>query len=278
MHVIEQRKSIRNYRNEPLSGSDLARIEAYINESSNLIGPYGNRFELELIIETNIKAKEKLGTYGFIKNAQGYLIGVCKNDPKAAFEFGYVFEGLVLYLTELGIGTCWVGGTFDRQAVMSTLSLAEDEIIPAISPVGYPQNSRHFKERVQRMAIRASQRKPEEELFFRGTFEQPLGDQAGHYRQALHYVRIGPSAQNKQPWQLIISEDQSKVHFYAVSALAGHKNFAVDPTYLDIGIAYHHFKAGVDEAGLSGKLHIEEPDIAKPVGVEYITTWARNGE
>ena len=48
-----------------------------------------------------------------------------------------------------------------------------------------------------------------------------------------------------------------------------------DPAYLDIGIAYNHFKGGLDEASITGKLVIEEPEIEKPEGCFYITTCHR---
>ena len=49
-----------------------------------------------------------------------------------------------------------------------------------------------------------------------------------------------------------------------------------EPQYLDIGIAYNHFKIGLDEAGIVGKLNIDEPDIDVPDGIYYITTWHRD--
>jgi nitroreductase len=277
MNPIEIRKSTRNYQQTPLSSDDLEKIETYITEPNNLIGPYGNQFELELLLETNLKKKEKLGTYGFFKNQQGFVVGKSHNDPKALFEFGFIFENLILYLSSIGIGNCWLAGSFNRDEVMSSLSLAENEIIPAVTPIGYAKDTRHFKERIQRRVIKANQRKPKERLFFFENFDQPLGDNGAEtYQGALEYVRIGPSAKNKQPWRILISKDLSKVHFYISFSLEDDKSFACPPEYLDIGVAYCHFKAGLDEAGVFGKLEVEEPEISKPEGYEYITTWIRD--
>ncbi|MCJ7717878.1 MAG: hypothetical protein MUO54_15355, partial [Anaerolineales bacterium] len=142
--------------------------------------------------------------------------------------------------------------------------------------LGYPQDTRHFKERVQRRVIGANQRKSRQSLFFFENFEQPLQDQqAGIYQQALHYVRIGPSAKNKQSWRIVFNKDLSKAHFYISYGLKDDDSYACPPEYLDLGIAYNHFEAGIQEEGLSGKLVIEEPKILKPTGSEYITTWCR---
>ena len=116
------------------------------------------------------------------------------------FDYAYVLENIVLYLTAMGIGTCWLGGRFKKQEAMSHLALAEDEIVPAITPIGYPAENPRMKERMVRTLLKARNRKPAEQLFFYESFDQPLGARAGAFQQALHYVRIGPSAQNKQPW------------------------------------------------------------------------------
>lgn len=275
MDAIESRKSIRNYVKKPLETDVIEKIKSYINEPKNLIGPYSTRFNFELLIKNDLKEKERIGTYGFIKNAPGFIIGGCANDSKTIFEYGFVLEGLILYFTELGIGTCWLGGTFKRQEAMSSVAFTNNEIIPAIAAIGYPQKNEHLKSWVQRKVIKANQRKPENLLFFYETFEQSLENRAEVYRKALHNVRLGPSAMNKQPWRIIVSSDLSKVHFYIASALADNKAYACEPEYIDIGIAYKHFKIGIDSHGITGELKIEPPEISNPKEYIYITTWCR---
>lgn len=168
-----------------------------------------------------------------------------------------------------------MGGRFRKQEAMSHLSLTENEIIPAITPIGYPQERQRLKERMIRTVLQARNRKHNDQLFFYEEFGRPLGDRAEEFHQALHYVRIAPSAQNKQPWRLIFSSDLTRVHFFVTTPLADHPLYMCEPQYLDIGIAYNHFKAGVDEAGISGQLIIESPDIDIPDGYFYITSWRR---
>ena len=275
-NAIESRTSTRTFQKRPLDHNDLEMISAYLNQPENRIGPFGNRPEYELIIETEEREKDTIGTYGIIKNPQGYILGGCTTDPQALFDYAFVLENMALYLTEIGIGTCWLGGRFKKQQAMSHLTLADDEVIPAISPIGYPEENRRLKEKVMRKVLHAKNRKPADELFFYELFGQPLGDRASIFQQALHYVRIGPSAQNKQPWRLIFNADRTQVHFYIVTALADHPLYMCPPEYLDIGIAYNHFKAGVDEVGITGELVIEEPDIEKPSSAIYITSWHMN--
>jgi Putative TM nitroreductase len=275
-HIIDERKSTRTFLKTPLEPADIQRISAYMTAPENLIGPFGHQCPFELVIEHEGDEKAKIGTYGVIANAQGYILGGCTKETTRLFDYAYLLENIVLYLTSIGIGTCWLGGRFRKQEAMSHLSMAQDEIIPAITPIGYSAENPRMKERVMRSFLKARKRKPEDQLFFYETFDQPLGDRVGEYQQALHYVRVGPSAQNKQSWRLVFNTDLSQVHFYASSGLADHPLYMCEPEYLDIGIAYNHFKAGLDECGITGKLVIQEPAIEKPEGTFYITSWFRD--
>ncbi|MBI9043552.1 MAG: hypothetical protein JEZ06_03650 [Anaerolineaceae bacterium] len=275
-NAIETRISTRTFQETPLRPQDLEKISSYLKVPNNMIGPFGNEIELELILETEKQEKERIGTYGIIQNAQGYIIGSSTKDTQCLFDFAFVFENIVLYLTTLGIGTCWLGGRFRKQHAMSHISLADNEIIPAITPIGYPIEKPRLKERMMRTILQARKRKTEDQLFFYESFDQPLEDRAEEFQKAIHYIRIAPSAQNKQPWRLVFNKDLSQVHFYIVSTLANNQLYMCEPEYLDIGVAYNHFKAGLDETGVTGKLAIEEPEIQKPPGSYYITTWHRD--
>ncbi len=276
LNAIEVRKSTRTFQETTLTPTDLESIASYLNDPVNLVGPFGNKINFELVMEIETQEKEQIGTYGFIQNAQGYIIGSSDKETQSLFDYAFVLENIVLYLTTLGVGTCWLGGRFRKQQAMSRISIADNEIIPAITPIGYPKEKPRLKERAMRMILKANKRKPEDQLFFYETFEQSFGDRAGAFQQAIHSVRIGPSAQNKQPWRLVFNSDLSQVHFYIASALADHPLYMCEPEYLDIGIAYYHFKAGLDKAGITGKLVIEEPEIQKPEGYFYVTTWHKD--
>jgi len=65
-------------------------------------------------------------------------------------------ENIVLYVTTLNIGTCWLGGKFRKQHAMSDLMLADDEIIPAIIPIGYSKEKPHLKDRLVRKVLKDS--------------------------------------------------------------------------------------------------------------------------
>lgn len=50
---------------------------------------------------------------------------------------GYSLEKVILYRTSLGLGTVWLGGTFNKGNFAKAVNLKENEILPIVSPVGY---------------------------------------------------------------------------------------------------------------------------------------------
>ncbi len=150
-------------------------------------------------------------------------------------EFGYRFEQLILKATDMGLGTCWMAGTFKTCDLTDKVALSDTEQIVMISPIGYAKSARGF-ERFMRVAINADKRKPWESLFYSEDFEHPLTRaDAKVYDEALEMVRLGPSASNKQPWRIILRDE--RVDFYLPDDMVGMKEGRYSTAYNDIGIA-----------------------------------------
>jgi hypothetical protein len=125
IETMKKRQSIRTYDNQNISEIHYNKINEYIISDNHLIGPFGRKGQIELLkVNDNTSEKGiKLGTYSFIKNPRAYLIGINENNKFSLVEFGYIFQKVVLYLTELGIGTCWMGGTFNRKSLNKEVTL-----------------------------------------------------------------------------------------------------------------------------------------------------------
>ncbi len=125
-------------------------------------------------------------------------------------------ERIILGITDLGLGTCWVGGTFRRNDYAYMIDLAADELLPAITPVGYPpRDSRTIVDKSLVYLAQSRNRKPWEKLFFLHDFAMPLTEnEAGDYREMIRAVQLAPSASNKQPWRIVKERDRNNYHFY----------------------------------------------------------------
>ena len=242
--AIKKRTSVRTYQKKALLKDDEKKVLKIIEEVSLIKGPFGYTVDF-FFYETPKMGdlKSQIGTYGFIKNYKSFIVGKTQNLFEAIIDFGYIFECLILKLTEINLGTCWLGGTFNR-SVFDQVRLPH-EVVPAITPVGYPNEKKSVHEKIVRRASQGDLRKPFEELFFHKSFYEPLHE-SHPFSPYLELIRIAPSASNKQPWRCIV--DGNDVHFYLQRTKDYGKSLPYDIQALDIGIALFHFVAGLIES------------------------------
>ena len=280
--LIRQRYSCRSYAQTQLSADDLDILRAAAQK--NLIGPFSNQVHTEIVStsQENTAELKKLGTYGFIKNPVGFIIIAAQDTQDAMVDVGYLIEILILKATDLGIGTCWLGGTFTKSRFARSIDLAAGEIIPAVISIGYPLNHQALMDRISRIYAGSDRRLPWHELFFSGSFDHLLTpNEADQYQEPLEMVRLAPSASNKQPWRIVHLEDQFNFYLQRTknypAPLANKILSLADLQSVDLGIAMAHFELSTLEAGLPGKWVRNDPDfpIDKP-GLEYIISWKYN--
>lgn len=274
IQTITNRKSTRTFLNKIISEETKEKIESYIKTLTN---PFGETISYEIIDNINKNTNEKLGTYGVIKNPSNFIIAKIDSYDNHSLEaLGYEMEELILYLTEIGIGSCWLGGTFKRDQFANAVNLKEGEIIPVIVPIGYIAEKKTITDKVMRRMSKGDFRKEWKDLFFKEDFNTSLSIQeAGGYGDVLEMVRLGPSASNKQPWRII--QDNENYHFYEYVTPGYSKVFPYDIQRIDIGIAAAHFSLTAKEKSIVGSFSIREPLIRTPENISYKFTWTGDG-
>ena len=278
--LIRERRSVRSYRKEPMAKETQTALAEALAELRE--GPLGSRARFSLAAEDGDMgpaALRGLGTYGFIKNPAGFISGVVKSGEHALEDYGYLMETAVLEATALGLGTCWLGGSFTQSSFAAKIGKAEDEIIPAVAAAGYTAPQGREKDLLRRGA-RSDTRLAWERLFFDGSFDRPIeAQQAGEYAAALEMTRLAPSASNKQPWRSV--RDGARWHFYCQRTPGyGQGNWIfnllglADLQRLDVGIAMCHFALTAQQAGLPGAWTASDPGLeAADDRTIYIATW-----
>jgi Putative TM nitroreductase len=306
--LINARYSCRTYRDEPVAADVRRELAEFV--AAHTAGPFGSQARFAVVAATpdDPRALRRLGTYGFIKGATGFLVGAVARAPKDLEDYGYLAEQAVLFATGLGLGTCWLGGTFTKGTFAARLGgLQTDEIMPAVVSLGYPADD--GAERIRQREA-GSRRLPASSLFFADRLGEPLtfggalmldevpvsgdvhapGDvgmpgtartdgDAETFAAVLEGVRMAPSASNKQPWRIV--RRGADWHFYLQRTKGYGKGSPVfrllrltDLQRVDLGIALCHFELAAREAGLSGEWMLDEPDIGPlPPGMHYTATW-----
>lgn len=259
--LIRARRSVRSFDGRPLDEATKQKLL-----SCNMENPYGIPVTVKFL-----SAKKDGLTCPVVTDCDLYVGGRVKDVPMASVAFGYSFERFVLYAQSLGLGTVWLGGTMNRAAYEKAMNLAEDEMMPCASPVGYPAAKMSVRESMMRKVVKADERMAFEELFFDGDFTTPLTkEKAGKFAEPLEMVRLAPSAVNKQPWRAVVAGDS--IHFYLVRSKGVGHGEKLDMQMIDMGIALCHFALTAEEMGLQMAFVEEDPKLANNEG-EYIASY-----
>ncbi len=272
MDSIRKRTSWRSYSKEELSSKLRDEISGIL--ASNNKGIFGNEINFKIIEKTFAPdEKVKIGTYGFITGAKSFIGAAVKPSPMIFEDYGYLLEKIIINLTGIGLATCWLGGTFTRAGIKKMLGAGNNDIIPAITPVGFGTETRSVKDRIIRIGNGAKKRKSRDEIFFNEDFNYPLSEtEAGNYSEVLEMTRISPSATNKQPWRIV---KKGKFFHFFLQRTKGYGEIikSSDLQKIDMGICMANFHLSAHELGLKGKFILENPGLELGAGMEYTASW-----
>ncbi len=263
LNLIKERRSVRTFNGEPVRAEDREKLEQYIETITN---PFGVPVRFVLL-----DAEEHGLSSPVLTGETLFVAGKVDKVQHAEVAFGYSFEKLVLYAWSLGIGTTWIAGTMKREVFERAAGLAEGEMMPCISPLGYPAEKRTIRENMMRKGVGADSRLPAEKIFFNGAWDVSLPpEKQAEIADLIEMVRWAPSAVNKQPWRIIVSDQD--FHFYEKRNKGYITEKTGDLQKIDVGIALCHMVMGLEEQGSKPEVVVADPGLAVPAGVEYVAT------
>ena len=262
--MIRKRKSVRTFTGEPMKKEDRAAMDRFIQSPTN---PFDVPVDFRLL-----DVKEYGLSSPVIVGADLYLAAKVKRCKHYEIAFGYSFEHVCLYAESLGLGTVMLAASLSRTAFEKAMDVQNDEVLPVVSPVGYPAQKKSIRKSLMRKGLKADERSPFEQLFFDKQYGNQLtASSAEIYADALEMARWAPSAANKQPWRAVVSDDV--VHFYEKKSM---KDSPLgDIQKVDVGIALAHFDLTMQEEGQYGRFVETDPGIAVPKNVQYIISYER---
>ena len=259
--IIKSRHSVRTYENNELPKDVLNKVKTYIDEINNSNGIFGNKIRINLIEKNDENKETKLGTYGVIKGANYYLTAAYdKSDDKGLYDIGYLLEKVVLYCTDLGLGTVWLGGTFNKSKFAEVINLKDNESLSIVCPFGIEADKKTLVAKM--FGVNTNKRKDFTSLFFKDNFDTALSyEEAGEYGEVLENIRLAPSSLNKQPWRIV--KEDNNLHIYS--------DGKIDMNKVDIGIALCHIELTAREKGLNGKFEVLKNQVSDKF--EYVISW-----
>ena len=274
LDIIQKRHSVRSYSDREIEKNKIIELQQYFN--SNRKGPFGSSVRFQLVNASSYNEDElkKFGTYGMIRGARSYIVGTVLPNDYALEDFGYCMEKNILRAIGLGLGTCWLGGSLNRRTFAETMGIRKDEIIAAVTPVGYPEpgSKGTLVSRMIVFGIGSKKRKAFEDIFYNTDGKPLTSKNCENYTAALEAVRLGPSAGNLQPWRIVKENDKFNFHFYMEENTAYNKSRDVHLQNIDMGIAMCHFELAAKELNLKGKWEIDKPLIDMN-RLKYTVSW-----
>lgn len=220
--AIEERMSKRSFEKEPLSKEIQEKIRTMIAERNQKSG-----LTMEFVEDGSVAFRSFKVTYGMFKNVRSMiLMKAKKQDEHGKEKIGYYGEDIILDLTDMGLGTCWVAGTYDK----TVFNIEDDEELYAVIVVGKALQP-SLKQKIMRSGFSGKKKSVEELL-------EAISPAPEWVLKGMEAVRLAPSAVNKQKYRF---------HYDGENLTADvPDDYPTD--LIDLGIAKRHFE--VEAGGL----------------------------
>ena len=230
--ACDVRVSRRSYRDKEVKTEEISSILNMISDINK---------NAKLNIQFIEKGKDVLSgfkaSYGLISGAKSFIALVGnKNIENYKQNLGYYGEMLVLEATSIGLSTCWLGGTYNKNESEKYISIKEDEEIVCIIAVGYADKELSLKEKVVKNINK--KKKTVDEMLVCHTNDIPYWVQSG-----AEYAINAPSAVNKKPIVYEFADNK-------VEAIIAKPNHGYEE--VDLGISMLHFQLGALKENHSG--------------------------
>ena len=259
IQAIKERRSVRSFNGKPLTDEMVNKLNKIIEDSYTL---FGGDISIRLK-RFDLKGDFKPSTYGVIKGASDYFLMAIGEGEDSDLTAGFQFEQVVLKAWELGLGTCWIAGTYKGSQFDEGEKWPEGESLKIICPVGYPEKQR-FMEKMMRLTIGSNNRKAFSELFFNENFKTPLTPE-NKFSESLEMLRLAPSSTNSQPWRVLVSGNRVMFYYKPKYPI----------TVIDCGIGICHFYETEKFNGFVGKFEKESQAPLPPENWKYLISYQR---
>lgn len=274
--AIYQRKSIRDYSPDEISEDLITQIQDFIKKIPAL---KKDKVDFHVAMSEFKIIHNLVNPFGaFISVAPYFFVVSAKKEGPYMIEAGFQSEHLILFLTSLGLATCYIGGFLDFKNLSRELGLKDSKEVLILSPVGHPDKSlagffTGFMVNTSKMLYGTTKRKSLDEILIN---PPESGDKEGllaFWQPVLEAVQAAPSWCNLQPWRFFIQDKEMYlfVEHTSKDVVLKYESWGNDYRLFDAGIAMCHFQIAAAQAGIKGKwelldtVAVDVPSRYKPV-------------
>ena len=223
LKAMDIRCSRRRYVPLPLKERDAAVLRERISEYNAAGG-----LHMELVVGNGDAFDGFKKSYGLFSGVKNYIIMAGKReDPDRHEKEGYYGEKLVLEATDMGLATCWIGSSYDRESC--DLHLAEDEVMDLVIAIGYSEEKWSLKEKMMTGMMRRNGKSMAEIL------RCELSETPDWFQNGMQAVMKAPTAKNLMPVAFDYKQDGSALIYTTGES---------ERIMVDVGIVKLHFELG----------------------------------
>ena len=261
LQAIQRRRSVRTFADIPLTGGQLSLLN---ETAADARAEFGGRYIIRIVSTDAFAGGHVPSTYGVIKGARCFMLLWCDDNAESKLSGGFAMEKLVLTATAMGLGTCWLGGTFSAKDFNIDPSLqADGRKLVAVVPVGAPAPREGWVGRMMVALAGSRGRKPFKDMFFSVLGGGIHLSEDCMWYGALEAMRQAPSSTNSQPWRAMVTDN-------GVEFFKARKGPLSD---IDMGIGLSHFAIAMSRYGKRGRFIAAPPQHPVMLGWKYVTTF-----
>lgn len=213
LEAIENRHSVRSYRNKPIPAELIACLQSEIDACNKESG-----LHIQLVVNEPKAFDGLMAHYGKFSGVQNYIALIGKKSGAFDELTGYYGERVALLAQTMGLNTCWVAMTFSKGTSKKNCIIGQGEKLGCVISLGYGES--------QGIAHKS---KPIEALC---SVDETMPD---WFEQGMKAAQLAPTAMNQQ-----------KFHITLVGNKVSVKSLGGFYSNVDLGIVKYHFETGAN--------------------------------
>ncbi len=179
--AMEQRHSVRAFTTQPIERATLTELQQLIDDCNKESG-----LHMQLVLNEPTAFTGLLSRA--FQNAVNYLVLVGRDGPGFLERCGYYGQKVTLRAQQLGLRSCWVGGTYRRRKCPA--QIAPGEKFRLVVVLGYAEKDGG-----------PHKSKPLETLY---TAQPPVPD---WFLRGMQAAQLAPTAMNQQRFHITLNGD-----------------------------------------------------------------------
>lgn len=224
LEMLRDRHSVRAYTSQPLENGIINSLEAEIS----FINTHAIGMHFQLFTEDTVPFDGIRRSYGLFSGVRNYI--ACVADTSYSNwqqRLGFHSMQILMHAYSVGIGTCFVGATFDRKYIQARVRVGQE--MPIVIALGYEKIKENTFQSIARKIIK------KQKIGAENLIEDPkmLSDIPKTLYPGLEAIALSPSARDIHPYKIRYSEN--KLQLLSI----GKGRFL----NIDMGIAAYSFSA-----------------------------------